>query len=66
MKIRVNGADREVPPGTSVKALVELEGMGSGPVAVERNGDVVRRKDHASTLLAENDEVEIVHFVGGG
>ena len=66
MKIRVNGTDREVPPGTSVRALVELEGMGGGPVAVERNGDVVRRKDHADTLLAENDEVEIVHFVGGG
>jgi sulfur carrier protein len=66
MKIRVNGTDRDVPAGTSVKALVELEGMGSGPVAVERNGDVVRRKDHADTVLAENDEVEIVHFVGGG
>lgn len=66
MRIRVNGAERDVPPGTSIRALIDLEDMGAGPVAVERNGDVVRRKDHASTILAEKDEIEIVHFVGGG
>jgi sulfur carrier protein len=35
-------------------------------VAVERNGDVVPRAEHAATALAEGDVLEIVHLVGGG
>jgi sulfur carrier protein len=66
MRVHVNGEPRDIPPETSVRGLVELEGLGGGPVAVERNGEVVRRKDHASTLILEGDVIEIVHFVGGG
>ncbi len=65
MKVRVNGEDRELPDGTSIAGLLTELGF-TGLVAVERNGDVVRRKDHAETNLHEADVVEIVHFVGGG
>jgi sulfur carrier protein len=37
-----------------------------GPVAVERNQEVVPRAEHAATRLDEGDSLEIVHFVGGG
>ncbi len=63
MKLKVNGEERELAEGSTV---VDLLGQMSGPVAVERNGEVVPRKQHANTLLAEGDELEIVHFVGGG
>lgn len=66
MKIQVNGDSKEVPAGTTVRALVELLGLVDGPVAVEKNGEVVRRAQHASEPLSEGDVVEIVHFVGGG
>ncbi len=66
MKVWVNGEEREVPPEATVRALIELLGWVDGPVAVERNGDIVPRREHASTLLAEADRLEIVHFVGGG
>jgi len=66
VKITLNGEPRDVPSGTTVRALVEREGLGSGPVAVERNGEVVRRHDHESTIVVEDDAIEIVHFVGGG
>lgn len=66
MKITVNGEPRDVADAITVRALVELEGLGGGPVAVEKNGEVVRRKDHASTVVVEGDVIEIVHFVGGG
>ena len=61
----VNGDEREVAAGTTVAGLVAFLGL-SGPVAVERNREVVVRKEHATTELAEGDRVEIVHFVGGG
>lgn len=66
MKITVNGEPRDVADAITVRALVELEGLGGGPVAVEKNGEVVRRKDYASTIVVEGDVIEIVHFVGGG
>lgn len=66
MRVQVNGEAREVPAGTTVRGLVELLALTDGPVAVEKNGDVVRRAQHESVELSEGDVVEIVHFVGGG
>jgi sulfur carrier protein len=66
MRVTVNGSGHEVADGTTVRALIELLKLDGGPVAVERNGDVVPRAQHATTALAEGDVVEIVHFVGGG
>jgi sulfur carrier protein len=64
--VTVNGEAREVPDQVTVRGLIELLALGGGPVAVERNGDVVPRAEHAQTALAAGDVVEIVHFVGGG
>ena len=66
MKVQVNGEAKDVPEGTTVRSLVELLGLADGPVAVEKNGDIVRRAQHVSEMLVEGDVVEIVHFVGGG
>lgn len=66
MIVRVNGEQTEIPDGLTVRGLVEHLGLTDGPVAVERNLDVVPRAEHAITLLTEGDVLEIVHFVGGG
>ena len=66
MQITVNGELREVPGVTTVRGLVELLGLTDGPVAVERNREVVPRAEHLTTELTEGDVLEIVHFVGGG
>jgi sulfur carrier protein len=66
MRLVVNGEEVTVPAGTTVGSLVERLELGGGPVAVERNGEVVPRARHAATELADGDTVEVVHFVGGG
>jgi sulfur carrier protein len=66
MKVTVNGARREVPEDVSVRQLVEHLGFGEGPVAVEINRFVVPRARHAEHRVAPGDEIEVVHFVGGG
>ena len=66
MKIRVNGDEMEVESGASVRSLIEQLGLDGGPVAVERNGQVVPRVEHAEVRLEQGDVLEIVHFVGGG
>ncbi|MCC6149453.1 MAG: sulfur carrier protein ThiS [Planctomycetes bacterium] len=66
MKITVNGTTREIPEGTTLKALVELLELKGDRIACERNLDVVPRAIYAETKLAEGDKLEIVTFVGGG
>jgi thiamine biosynthesis protein ThiS len=66
ISIRVNGAARTVRPGTSVATLLGELGVEPARVAVERNHDVVPRKDYERTLLAAGDLLEVVGFVGGG
>jgi len=35
-------------------------------IAVERNGEIVRRAQWPDTQVVDGDRLEIVHFVGGG
>lgn len=66
MQITVNGESKDVPAGLTVRQLIETLGLTDGPVAVERNREVVPRAAHVTTSLAEHDTIEIVHLVGGG
>ena len=66
MQLTVNGARREVPDGITVRELIAHLGLDQGPVAVERNLEVVPRAEHPNAILRDGDIVEIVHFVGGG
>jgi sulfur carrier protein len=66
VRITVNGDALDVPDDLTVAALVTHLGLTTGPVAVERNRDVVPRAEHATTKVAPGDTLEIVHFVGGG
>jgi len=66
MQLTVNGEARDVAEGLTVRGLVEHLGLTDGPVAVERNREVVPRATHETAILAAGDVVEIVHFVGGG
>jgi sulfur carrier protein len=66
VRLTINGEIREVPAGLSVAGLIQHLGLTDGPVAVERNREVVVRSTHESVLLEAGDVLEIVHFVGGG
>jgi thiamine biosynthesis protein ThiS len=66
MKLQINGQPREFPSSLSLAALIEELGMKQGRVAVELNRSIVPRDQWPRTQLAEGDQLEIVHFVGGG
>jgi sulfur carrier protein len=66
MTVVINGQSQDVPEGLSVRALIEHLALTDGPVAVERNREIVPRAEHPSVLLTDGDVLEIVHFVGGG
>ncbi len=66
MRVTVNGEALDLPDKSTLIGLIEHLGLGEGPIAVERNTEVVPRAEHASTVLCEGDSIELVHFVGGG
>jgi thiamine biosynthesis protein ThiS len=65
-KLTINGEQREFPDGLTVASLVAQISMKQDRVAVELNRNIVPRDQWAGTNLAEGDQLEIVHFVGGG
>ena len=66
MRIRLNGEQRELSDGLSVADLVAHLELRPEQVAVERNGELVRRGEQAEARLQEGDVVEVVTLVGGG
>jgi thiazole synthase len=66
MTITLNGEPRSVSPATSIAALAAEIGLNPAKVAVERNRTIVPRSTLADVMIADGDEIEIVHFVGGG
>jgi len=66
MEILLNGDPREVAHPLTVLELLRAEGLGERRVAVEVNGEIVPRGAQGERLLAEGDNVEIVHALGGG
>ena len=66
LDILVNGEPRRVPGGLTVAGLLERLGLDRRKVAVERNEAIVPRSLYAATELAAGDQLEIVHFIGGG
>ncbi|MCL2011557.1 MAG: sulfur carrier protein ThiS [Cystobacterineae bacterium] len=66
MEIVVNGEKRTLPENSSLALLLLELALAKQPVAVELNGQVIKKQNHATTQLSEGDTLEIVTFVGGG
>lgn len=66
LNILLNGQDTRLDGVLTVQDLVAHLGYGDKRIAVERNGDIVPRSQHAHTPLADGDRLEIVVAVGGG
>jgi thiazole synthase len=64
--IQVNGEYKQVAAGLSLAGLAREMGLVPEKVAVERNLEVVPRSTLAEVRVEDGDELEIVHFVGGG
>jgi thiamine biosynthesis protein ThiS len=65
ISVTINGDAREVPEGT-IAALLERLGLHPQLIVVEHNREILDRAAFAATELKAGDNVELVHFVGGG
>ena len=61
--IYVNG--KETKNCKSLSVLLENSGFRRDRIAVEINGEIIKKSDY-KTVLDDGDKIEVVSFVGGG
>lgn len=66
VRLKVNGEARFFEGPLTLASLLERLGVSPERVVVELNLEIVPRQDLARSPLKDADQVEIVHFVGGG
>ncbi|MCE2510693.1 MAG: sulfur carrier protein ThiS [Alphaproteobacteria bacterium] len=66
LKVTVNGEAHRFDAPLSVAGLLERLALDRRKVAIERNLVVVPRSAYDDTMVADGDQLEIVHFIGGG
>jgi thiamine biosynthesis protein ThiS len=66
INVIVNGKPRTTSEGTSLLELLTTLELDPAAVVVELNRRIVRPPDLGEHTVHEGDQVELVHFVGGG
>ncbi|GLR64899.1 sulfur carrier protein ThiS [Marinospirillum insulare] len=66
MQIRLNGQAYALAESASIVDLLEQLDLTGKRLAVEINEAIIPKSRHAETFLQANDQVEIVHAIGGG
>jgi len=66
LTLTINGEARRLEGPTTLAGLLEQLGLDPTTVVVEHNRAIVRRPALGATPVTSGDQVEIVHFVGGG
>jgi len=66
IEIILNGTPRQLDGTLAVAAFLALEGLTGKRLAVEKNGEIVPKSQHATTFIEAGDRLEIVVAVGGG
>jgi sulfur carrier protein len=61
----LNGERCFIEARTLADLVTEL-GLQQRMIAIERNLEVVPKSQYDSTLLEDNDRIELVHMIGGG
>ncbi len=62
----INGVAETLPRTLTIAEVLAARGLAGKRVAVEKNGEIVPRSQHASVAVAAGDRIEIVVAVGGG
>lgn len=66
MKISINGENHTLSEPTSLNQLISELNLENKRLAIEVNQTIVPRSEYPDFQLKEDDNVEIVHAIGGG
>ena len=66
IKIKVNGKSLLISSNYSLSELVKKLKIPINKVAIELNKKIIDKKKLKNIILKTKDNLEIVHFIGGG
>lgn len=66
MRLRINGEVRDLENVATIRDIVRLFNLDQRIIIVEHNQVIIDRESYDDTIVSEDDQIEIVHFVGGG
>ena len=66
MRVMINGEPRQLEAPLTVLQLLADLGFDARKIALERNLEIVPRSAYRDISVEDGDELEIVHFIGGG
>ena len=66
IKIKANGKIKSIPDNYKMSDLIKILKIPIKKVAIEINREIIDKKNINKINLKNNDEIEIVHFIGGG
>lgn len=66
IEVQINGETKRIAPGMSIRELLHDLRVKENRVAVEHNREIVKPDRWDATKVHHGDELEVVHFVGGG
>ncbi|MGM0832464.1 sulfur carrier protein ThiS [Halomonas qinghailakensis] len=66
IQLTLNGEPHTLAAGLSAADLIEQLGLTGRRIAVEINEQIVPKSQLAQTHLANGDQIEVVHAIGGG
>ena len=66
IKIKVNGKYQQFDTNNSLYDLIKKLKISINKIAIEKNKKIVDKKRLKNIILKNNDNIEIVHFIGGG
>ena len=66
IELAINGEPRRFPAPLTLAQLIASLDLAGKRIAIEKNGEIVPRSQHAETPLVDGDRLEIVVAVGGG
>ena len=66
IKINLNGKTLFLGKDTSLFKVIKKTKLQPNKIAIELNRKIINKKNMSKIFLKNKDEIEIVHFIGGG
>ncbi|KZX16929.1 sulfur carrier protein ThiS [Methanobrevibacter filiformis] len=64
--MKVNGKETTFKEGITLSEFLEKSDYSLEKIVVERNGKIISKNSYCEIILKNEDNYEIVSFVGGG
>jgi len=62
----LNGKEKFLEASRTIKEYIALRNWDSASVVVELNSEIIGQEHWTNIVLRDNDQLEILRFVGGG